>query len=484
MFSLKKVEIRNVLGDINNPRILSDDRFKLLRLSLSKFGLLSPLFITRTGKLLSGHQRTKTLKAMGEKYIYCAVVADLPKSATNAVNFAFNKELQEIVSNEETEVDVKEKQDQLLEYLESLDDVEDKFYYLKKTTLIHKTEIIQTQLKDKKSQGNSALLYMKAKVIIPLILDENNNIINGNARYQYYSTMFDEIPCLVVKGITNDVFKYITANYSLKGKEDNIRLEQRRHQVANSLSGVYSNVLVGDVLADGSEAFRSKYMKTHYERILDFGAGNGKQTVFARHKGHDITLFEPFATAGEGLAFSLKETYHSLENTLKELTKEEPFNLVVANAVLNSVPFEADLKKVVTLLKFLSAGAKTLIVSSRNITSLRTNKDSSTATKISELGDKAFVSTGNKTKIQNFHTTNDIEKLFGKGGKFKTKAQYTFYRIDYPKYTISKQELLEAVDFEFGIRYNNRTFTDIRDRAMLVFSERYDSFLAKGLIDE
>ena len=80
-------------------------------------------------------------------------------------------------------------------------------------------------------------------------------------------------------------------------------------------------------------------MRTHYKRILDFGAGNGKQTVFARHKGHDITLFEPFATSGEGLAFSLKETYHSLENTLRELTKDKPFDLVVANAVLNSVPF-------------------------------------------------------------------------------------------------------------------------------------------------
>lgn len=483
MFTLKKIEIRNVLGDANNPRILSDDKFKLLRLSLTKFGLLSPLFITRTGKLLSGHQRTKTLKAMGEEHIYCVVVADLPKSATNAVNFAFNKELQEIKSNEGNSVDVETKQKELLEYLESLEDVQDKFHHLKQTQLIHKDKIKQSELKDKKSQANSALLYMKAKVIIPLILDEKLNIINGNARYQYYSTIFDEIPCLVVKGITNDVFRYITANYSLKGKEDNIRLEQRRHQVANRLSGVYSNALVGDTLADGSEAFRSKYMQTHYKRILDFGAGNGKQTVFARHKGHDITLFEPFATAGEGLAFSLKETYHSLENTLKELTKDEPFNLVVANAVLNSVPFEADLKKVVTLLKFLSAGATTLIVSSRNIASLKTNTDNSTATKIKELGSKAFISTGNKTKVQNFHTENDIEKLFGKGGKFKTKAQYTFYRIDNPKYTIDKEELLEAVEFEFGIRYNNRTFTDIKDRAMMVFSERYDTFKAKGLIE-
>jgi len=483
MFTLKKVEIRNVLGDVNNPRILSDEKFKLLRLSLTKFGLLSPLFITRTGKLLSGHQRTKTLKAMGETHIYCIVLADLPKSATNAVNFAFNKEMQEIVSDEEASGNIAQKQQELLEYLESLEDVKDKFHFLKSTQLLHKDKIIQTELKDKKAQGNSALLYMKAKVIIPIILDENLNIINGNARYQYYRTIFDEIPCLVVKGITNDVFRYITANYSLKGKEDNIRLEQRRHQVANSLSGVYSNVLVGDVLADGSEAFRSKYMKTHYKRILDFGAGNGKQTVFARHKGHDITLFEPFATAGEGLAFSLKETYHSLENTLKELTKDEPFNLVVANAVLNSVPFEADLKKVVTLLKFLSAGATTLIVSSRNITSLKCNTNNSTATKIEELGKKSFISTGNKTKIQNFHTESDIEKLFGKGGKFKTKAQYTFYRIDNPKYTINKEELLEAVEFEFGIRYNNRTFSDIRDRAIMVFSTRYDRYKAKGLIE-
>ena len=98
MFSLKKVEIRNVLGDVNNPRILSDDRFKLLRLSLTKFGLLSPLFITRTGKLLSGHQRTKNTKGNGRKvYILCSCSRPT-KSATNAVNFAFNKELQEIVS--------------------------------------------------------------------------------------------------------------------------------------------------------------------------------------------------------------------------------------------------------------------------------------------------------------------------------------------------------------------------------------------------
>ena len=113
--------------------------------------------------------------------------------------------------------------------------------------------------------------------------------------------------------------------------------------------------------------------------------------------------------------------------------------------------------------------------------SLRENSKNSTATKIEELGSKAFVSTGSKTKIQNFHTTNDIEKLFGKGGKFKTKAQYTFYRVDYPKYTISKEELLDAVEFEFGIRYNNRTFNDIRDRAIMVFSERYDSFFSKRI---
>lgn len=483
MFTLKKIDIRNVIGDVNNPRILSDDKFKLLRLSLSKFGLLSPLFITRTGKLLSGHQRTKTLKAMGEKYIYCQVLPNLSRSATNAVNFAFNKEMQEIVNKEETDLDVERKQQELLEYLESLDDIKDKFYYLKNIELIHKDKIIQTELKDKKAQSNSALLYNKAKAIIPIILDENLNIINGNARYQYYSTIFEKIPCIKVKGITNDVFKYITANYSLKGKEDNIRLEQRRHQVSNLLGGVYSEVLVGEKLAKASDAFRSKYMRTHYKRILDFGSGNGKQTVFARYKGHDITLFEPFATSGKGLDFSFKETYESLDNTLKKLAENEPFDLVVANAVLNSVPFEEDLKKVVTLLKFLSAGATTLIVSSRNILSLKVNSKNNTATSIKELGSKSFVSTGHKTKIQNFHTEKDMERLFGKGGKFKTKVQYTFYRIDYPKYTISKDELLDAVYFEFGIRYIDRVFEDIRDRAMVVFSERYDKFKEKGLIN-
>ena len=71
---------------------------------------------------------------------------------------------------------------------------------------------------------------MKAKVIIPLILDENYNIINGNARYQYYSTMFDEIPCLVVNGITNDVFKYIHSKLFTK-KEKKIILDLNKEGI-------------------------------------------------------------------------------------------------------------------------------------------------------------------------------------------------------------------------------------------------------------
>ena len=105
----------------------------------------------------------KTLKAMGEKvYILCSCSRPT-KSATNAVNFAFNKELQEIVSDEEAEENIKYKQDKLLEYLESLDDLEDKFYHLKKTTLIHKSQIIQTQLKDKKSTRQFSITIYESK---------------------------------------------------------------------------------------------------------------------------------------------------------------------------------------------------------------------------------------------------------------------------------------------------------------------------------
>jgi len=326
-----------------------------------------------------------------------------------------------------------------------------------------------------------------AGVVIPLICDENYNIVNGNARYIFYKKKFAKIPCIVAKGITPDIFKYITANYSLKGREDNIRVEARRHFIRPHLSKHHEEIAMGKASGNFPLAFRLNYQNKHYKHTLDFGSGNGKQTAFQRALGQNITMFEPFSTKKLG-EFSLLETYTNLSTFLDELEANDIFDMVRANAVLNSVPFEEDLKKVVTLLKFLACGSIKLAVTGRNVRKLVKWEGRGTGTKIKDMGKSVIISISQKTKVQKFHTIEEMVEMFSDEGT-GTEALIVDGRsgdiaveIRYPKYTIGKKELLEAVAFEFGMSYENRVFKDIKKRALQVFEERYDRLLLAGVV--
>lgn len=232
-------------------------------------------------------------------------------------------------------------------------------------------------------------------------------------------------------------------------------------------------------LSKRDSIFKARYIQRNYNRILDFGSGNGKQSLYLRKKGLDITLFEPFASAIKADNFSYYETYASLTNTLDSIERNLPFELVVSNAVFNSIPFESDRVHVSVLLKFLSVGAKTLLVTSRGVPAMESRESVGTATKIKDIDKKHFISSGKKTKVQTFLTPDQLQEYFDMEQGFcgdKNKS-YFYYRVDNPKWKgLTKKRLLEAVEFEFGIKYFDRRFDDIKKRAIKIFSERFDLF--------
>lgn len=482
-FSLREININSYIGDSDNPRHLKDNVADLLELSLRKYGLLSPIYVTGKGLILSGHQRTATLRRMGETKSYVTVLPSITtKSTTNAVNFAFNKELQEILSYETPNP---EEMDKMRANLESMPDLEDKFQRLKNMELVEVGKIKCNQEVSKRLIDNSKLLFNKAKVVMPLIVDENYNIINGIPRFKLYEKKFKQVPCIVVKGLDANIFRYITAQYSFDSKEDNIRQEQRRHHINYFIGNETKQLLLGRKAHKYDSYIFYNYMQRQFPRMLEFGSGNGKQTAFMRNIGIDITLFEPFVNNFKG-GISLSETYQSLNNTLDSLEKCEPFDFVRASMVLNSVPFEADRLKVVVLMKFLAAGSKVLMASSRSKNSMGSALRRATATKVDMLSDNAMVSTGIKTKIQRFHDYTDMVEMFNPVGDLGQtiieNSNSIFIKIDKPKYVLSKAEVLEAIAFEFGMNYSGRNFEDIKLRALSVAGKVYDVYVDKGYI--
>jgi len=475
-FVLQRIKLSALQFDPRNPRDLPEERRYLLELSLRKYGLLSPVYVNRKGLILSGHQRLRILFALGYKHTYGVIVDDLPtEEMQGAVNMVFNKELQNVVDDEEIPDTVED----LVAQLEALPDLDDIYTPLRNLE-IRKFSELQIPAVAHKQLSPARMLWQKTRTIIPLIIDESGNIQNGAGRAHYYRTKFESVPCIVVTKELGRIFRAASAVYKMDAAKDIIRIGQRRHIVTHRLAGVWGKPLVGAKLNKGNIAYVNKFLVRKYPRMFDFGSGNGKQTTYLRAFGADITLFEPFAVGGNTMDLSLKETYDNINMALDSIGKLEPYDLVTANAVLNSVPFEDDRDKVVTLLKFLSYGAKTLILSSRNPYSYQIHKSESTTFRTNDMGENKQVSTGIKVKIQTFYSEEDLKGIFGTTSVTSTKGKYSFCRIDNPKYYVDKDTLLDAVRFEFSIKYKDRTFTDLTNKALDVFSKRYDWMISQG----
>ena len=77
-----------------NPRQLSDDQYKHLKDSISRFGLVAPIIINknkdRKGIIIGGHQRVKVAKTMGIKEVPCVEI-DLTYDKEKELNVRLNK---------------------------------------------------------------------------------------------------------------------------------------------------------------------------------------------------------------------------------------------------------------------------------------------------------------------------------------------------------------------------------------------------------
>ena len=77
-----------------NPRQLSDDQYKQLKDSISRFGLVDPIIINknkdRKDIIIGGHQRVKVAKTMGIKEVPCVEI-DLVYDKEKELNIRLNK---------------------------------------------------------------------------------------------------------------------------------------------------------------------------------------------------------------------------------------------------------------------------------------------------------------------------------------------------------------------------------------------------------
>jgi ParB-like chromosome segregation protein Spo0J len=74
-----------------NPRTTDPARLKLIELSLQKLGFIIPIYATRSGEVISGHQRLLVAEGWGLGTVPVVRVPDLPEQTRRGINIAFNR---------------------------------------------------------------------------------------------------------------------------------------------------------------------------------------------------------------------------------------------------------------------------------------------------------------------------------------------------------------------------------------------------------
>lgn len=91
-WTLQKKSIHDLQVHPKNPRSLSVDEYKHLRLSIDKFGLIDKPIINLDGMVIGGHQRLNVLQGTNTKTVECWIPdRQLTSKEVDELNIRLNK---------------------------------------------------------------------------------------------------------------------------------------------------------------------------------------------------------------------------------------------------------------------------------------------------------------------------------------------------------------------------------------------------------
>lgn len=169
-----------------NPRQLTDDQYRDLKDSITRFGLVDPVLVNknkaRLGIIIGGHQRVKVARTMGIKEVPC-IELDLDYDKERELNVRLNKntggwdfdvlantfDIDELIEWGFTENDLRLFDDDYDDEFSLEDGDKDPFIKMTFTLSNEQAEIVEEALK--KAKNNQSLKS----------LDTGNENANGNA---------------------------------------------------------------------------------------------------------------------------------------------------------------------------------------------------------------------------------------------------------------------------------------------------------------
>lgn len=355
-----------------NPRQRNCERFDLVMLSLRKFGFLLPLYSRSDRLLLSGHQRCEAAARLGLSIPVHVLSKNVRDTA--GLNLTFNR-----ATNDFALTDVEHDQldaGTLRSILEAMPDADDLFPCLNAQPMELAPLLAANIGQFNRYACNAARQLGEHGVKMPIIVDEDGTVLNGIGRLQYASERGEaSISSVIVSRDKGDAIRRVMNGLSMDfrlndGFKDVLRTNafRRARQRRKALGSGYLFPLIEnrkERCKDFSITANAERLKAAFgPRILDFGCGHGDEARMLRKIGIGVTTFEPFRSTGGPP--SRKHGRYSASGFLRAVQDGQRFTSILLSSVLNSVPFDADRRHILTICAALCEPETVLFAAARS----------------------------------------------------------------------------------------------------------------------
>lgn len=494
------VPLSEIRPSTYNPRSTDPARLDLIELSIRKAGWLFPLYVTRSGEILSGHQRHLVAERMNLDRVPVEWVDDLPLDKRKAVNILFNRATNEMRRNTTTgQLRAALERGDVIATAEKLPDTDDPFpcMNVEQRPVRPLVEGLGTE-RNEYGTAVTGNLWQIARAAMPVLVDSDGHIFNGVGRVRWYLHKH-RATCPVVElpveraAIAAELVNKVSMDFDINERyADMLRYNsfrrphmQRKHLGRGFLTELPRGRATDFDVADRRD--RQRWVAAYGDSVVDFGAGLFLETEMLRRAGVHVSAFEPY-TSGPDKKVSTAASRESSRAFLEDVAAGTRWTTVFCSSVLNSVPFREDREHVAVILAALAYPDATMHATARDERSpdyvaAIGGEYHSTAHKngrfLLDYEDGITVgSLHDKPKVQKYHSPREFHDLFG-----PWFADVTVRRDGHGNVTArcrqphppDRERLAAALDFEFELPMPDGDALGLSAEARAAFTARLDA---------
>lgn len=489
---MKNTLLTKLFKDETNPRKPDTARLGLLRLSIAKLGFIMPVYATKEGMLLSGHQRYAVSKELGLKRIPVETV-DIAEKDIKGVNILFNRATNDF-SAFDTGSNVKERLslEDVIEAAEGLPDFEGEDWL---ALSCEETEIKGLGKDDADRYDKKAAVLadsvMKMGIRIPVIVSASGKVVNGVHRLFAAKEAGEKTwPVVFISDeladVTLNFLNYLSMDFHVDDDFANLMRYSAYRRPQNNRGNVpkayrfWANG--GRTLLDRdsySTEYWRKFRDLHGRDLLDFGAGLCKVRPFLEDRGMNCADFEPYRIDPDKEVGTPCPEYSKkkAKEFLDEIAAGRPFSSIFLASVLNSVPFAQDRMAVLAIVHALSDKDTVIYGTCRDISDFNYEYGGIRNANYFVFDTEPGVRIGDvmrNPKVQKFHTQEEADNMFAR--LWNTRDYWPggnvfYFRLASPK-GVNPRVLAQALSIEFELPYSDGSLMGLSDYAKAAFSKR------------